>query len=352
MKRLHVITSREYDIFIDSGLLLHCGEFIRRVSKAKSAAVITDDVVAPLYLERVITSLEQSGFKVCSIAVKNGEGAKELGVANEIYAFLAENEITRTDVIIALGGGVVGDLAGFAAATYLRGVAFVQLPTTLLAAIDSSIGGKTAVNIKSGKNLVGAFHQPSLVLCDTLSLLTLRPEVVGDGMAEAVKYGLIADAELFSKIERYGADISMKELIYRCADIKRDIVGRDELDTGERMKLNFGHTVGHALEKLSGYALTHGRAVAIGMAVMTRGSERLGLTAPGTAARVQGCLETCGLPHHTDEAADKIAAACFSDKKRDGDSITAVLLRDIGASFLKKLSLPELKELIKEGLSA
>lgn len=352
MKVLTVAASRSYDIVIQSGLLLACGEQIRTVSSAKTAAILTDDIVAPLYLERVSESLQKSGFAVCVHIVKNGESAKDLASAAEIYEFLTQNNVTRTDIIVALGGGVVGDLAGFIASTYLRGIPFVQIPTTLLAAIDSSIGGKTAVNIASGKNLVGSFYQPVRVLCDTLTLLTLSPETVSDGLAEAIKYGAIADSKLFYTLRERGADLSQPELIYSCAAIKRDIVQRDERDTGERMTLNFGHTVGHALEKLSGYTLSHGKAIAIGMAVITRGAEKLGLTASGTAREIEQALKACCLPHQTEYNAEEIALACFSDKKWDAEHISIVLLHKIGSCYLKKMSLPELSALIKEGMSA
>lgn len=334
---IHVNTGRSYDIVVGKGLLSDAGRLIRPVAKTGRVAVITDSTVAPLCGERFMRSLEGAGLRPQLHVFPAGEKSKNHSTLLSIYSFLAQNGYTRADLIAALGGGVVGDVAGYAAATYMRGLDFVQVPTTLLAQIDSSIGGKTAVDLPEGKNLVGAFWQPRLVVCDTDTLKTLDERVFSDGMAEAIKHTCIRDGALFDAL-LLGAAVD-DEFICRNIDIKRKVVERDERESGERMLLNFGHTLGHAIEKLYNYdTFTHGEAVAIGMVILTRYSEKRGLTLPGTADRLERLLKKYNLPTSCPAPIEEIVKAAASDKKRADGGITVVLLRKIGDAFLHRLS--------------
>ena len=320
-----------YDVKVGEGLLKNCGAPLRGAVGGCRAAVITDSNVAPLYLETVLASLAEAEVPAESFVIAAGEGSKNLETLGEILDFLAQRRFTRSDVVVALGGGVVGDIAGFAAAVYLRGVRCVQLPTTLLAAVDSSVGGKTAVNLAEGKNLAGAFMQPSLVVCDTGTFSTLPREEFAGGMAEAIKYGVLFSRELF---EQFGHELGGEALcraVRRCVLLKAKVVEADERDTGERRLLNLGHTIGHAIERCSGYTVRHGYAVAAGMAMIARAGEALGLTQRGTAAEIESVLERWALPTETGYSADELAGAVLGDKKRLGGEIALVLPERIGA---------------------
>lgn len=345
---LTVNTSKRYTIRIERGALDQLGAYCASLfAPGKKAVVITDTHVAPLYLERVSTSLRNAGFDVTSCAFPAGEPSKRLSTIEGIYGHMAQAHITRSDFAVALGGGVTGDMAGFAAASYLRGIPFVQVPTTLLSQVDSSVGGKTGVDLPQGKNLVGAFWQPSFVLIDPDTLNTLSPHFFADGMGEVIKYGCIKSRALFDLLVGT-EDITsiMEDVIYRCVDIKRDVVERDEFDTGERALLNFGHTFGHALEKLHQYqGLSHGAAVGIGMVMMARLGEKAGFTAPGTADKIAAALEKYHLPVHSDLPLSQIVEATASDKKSTGSSINLVLLKDIGESFVHKVARSDLAAL-------
>jgi len=264
----------------------------------------------------------------------------------EVYSFLASGRISRSDLILALGGGVTGDLAGYAAATWLRGVDFVQIPTTLLAQIDSSVGGKTGIDLAQGKNLVGAFHQPLMVLADPETLSTLPPEDFADGMAEAVKYAAVFDLALFERMEKESVSDFLEPLITRCVDLKRQVVESDEFDHGERMLLNFGHTLGHAVERLSGYKISHGQAVAMGSVLMTRAAEKNKLCMVGTAERIAKLLIKVGLPVDCVYAPWQLAAAAVGDKKTSGATLTIVLLHELGNGFLHKIEAEKLESFI------
>lgn len=336
--RIQVNTGRPYSVVVGSGLLSSCGEYVRAVSKAKVAAIVTDDNVAPLYAQTVEDSLRAQGFETAMYVIPHGEQSKCLDSLGKLYSFFSQAGLTRSDVIIALGGGVVGDLAGFAAATYLRGVRYVQIPTTLLAQVDSSVGGKTAVDIPEGKNLAGAFWQPSLVLCDVDTLKTLPPETFSDGAAEVVKYGAIWDDGLFDRLYDGALETDTAAIIARCIEIKRDVVEKDEFDTGVRALLNFGHTLGHAIERESGYTVPHGRAVAVGMVLLTQAAERNGLTKQGCTDRIAACLTRYGLPTSCDYSLEKLYPHCLSDKKREGSDITLVLLKEIGTAYTHRIS--------------
>ncbi len=288
MKKLTVNVGKTYEIIIEKGIMQECGAYIKKVSSAKKVCVITDSNVAPLYLDRVVSDLEKEGYEVFSFIFKAGESSKTTAVIVEMVEFLAEKGLTRKDLVVALGGGVCGDMAGFAAAVYLRGIDFVQIPTTLLSQVDSSVGGKTGVDLPQGKNLCGAFHQPVLVLIDPLALHTLSDHYFSDGMGEVIKAGCIKSAQLFEKIENKDVKENIEEIIFECVDIKRGVVERDEKEQGERALLNFGHTIGHGIEKLHNFSgVSHGEAVGIGMLMISEIGEKAGLTEKGTADKMQ-----------------------------------------------------------------
>ena len=349
MKKVEVKTGRPYDILIEHGILDNAGEHIRPLTKAIRAVIISDTNVSPIYSDRVKDSLEKSGFETSVFVFEAGESSKRLSTIEKMYTHLFENNITRTDIIVALGGGVTGDMAGFAAATYLRGIDFVQIPTSLLAQVDSSVGGKTAVDLPAGKNLVGAFWQPVLVLIDPDTLHTLPGKFFKDGLGEVVKYGCIRSASLFERLENENARDFIDDIIFECVSIKRDVVEHDERDTGERAILNFGHTLGHALEKLNGYTnLTHGEAVAAGSAIITRISERHGLTAQGTAQRLENLLKKYDLPVTSEFPLAEIVNATRGDKKSTGKSIKFVFLKETGECFVQKINTADFGEFFGE----
>ena len=330
---------RTYPVDIHSGLIDRVGEYARKLLGGGVAAVITDDHVAPLYLKRVEASQDAAGMRHTALVLPHGEGTKCLAALEKVYTFLCDSRITRTDGLIALGGGVIGDLAGLAAATFLRGIRFIQVPTTLLAQVDSSVGGKVAVDLPQGKNLVGAFYQPEAVLCDPDTLRTLTDEFWRDGLGEVVKYGCIGDAPLFDLLEDCapgGRETLMgriDEILTHCIQAKADVVAKDERDTGLRMTLNFGHTVGHAVEACQHYqGLSHGEAVALGMAVITRLSEGRGMTEAGTSARLDALLAALSLPRALpDLPEDALIAAMGMDKKSAGSALRVIVLDRIGA---------------------
>jgi len=280
----------------------------------------------------------------------HGEDSKQLAVLTDLLEYMAKNSVTRTDMIAALGGGVTGDLAGFAASVYLRGVPYIQMPTTLLAAVDSSVGGKTAVNLSAGKNLCGAFYQPRLVICDCAAFETLSPEIFADGVSESVKYGVIADSALFERFAEEVSRTSLSDIVKRCVEIKSMYVADDEFDTGVRQYLNFGHTIGHAIEKCSGFGISHGHAVAIGMAIVSKAADALGLTDRPIAHEVCDVLLKNSLPVTSEYSPSQLARAALSDKKRRGGSITLVLPKEIGRAELEEIPVTELEKFISAGM--
>ena len=352
IQTIPVRTAPGYTVSIGPGLLTSCGQRLREVLGPCRAAVIADSTVAPLYAPTVTASLSAAGFSVCSYQFPAGEAQKNLSTLSEILEFLAQEHLTRSDCVVALGGGVAGDMAGFAAAVYLRGIRCVQLPTTLLAAVDSSVGGKTAIDLAAGKNLAGAFLQPAAVLCDTDCLKSLPPDVFADGAAEAIKTGVLCDESLLALFEDGTLTADPAEVIARCVAYKAGVVERDEKEQNERRLLNLGHTVGHAIEKCSGYAIPHGHAVAAGLAIITRAAEALGWTKQPIAARIAACLAKNGLPTGTDYTAEALAQAALADKKRAGDSITLVIPQRIGECELRKLPVSDLLPVIRAGLEA
>ncbi|MGE5494080.1 MAG: 3-dehydroquinate synthase [Burkholderiales bacterium] len=335
------IGRNNYSVYIERGLIRDVPEFLKLKYPNSRFAVITDTNVRDIYGNKLSAGLDAAGIKHNVIALPPGESTKSLKNFSHIQSRLAQLEYTRTDLIIALGGGVVGDLAGFAASAYLRGIRYVQIPTTLLAQVDSSVGGKTAVNIPEGKNLVGAFHHPDAVYIDPDVLATLGGEDFAGGMAEVIKYGFIKDKAILETLEEEYITAHSPELgalVKRCLEIKRDLVEADEKDRGERMLLNFGHTIGHALERVcakGGRRITHGQAVARGMASITKASERMGQTKLGTAAYIIHLLHKYGLPCCLGGFdTQQILEGIFVDKKNINGKLNLVLLREPGVSFI------------------
>ena len=350
MTTVTVRASRPYEVTIGRGLLDTVGRQAAGQWKGRSAAVVSDSTVAPLYLNRVKDSLERAGFRVHSFVFPAGEDQKNGGTYLKLLEFLAARRLTRADGLIALGGGVVGDLAGFSAASFLRGIGFLQLPTTLLAAVDSSVGGKTAIDLTNGKNLAGAFYQPQAVLCDLDTLDTLPAEVFADGCAEVIKYGMIGDPALLARLETVDFRADPEELVARCVAQKRDLVEQDEFDTGARQLLNLGHTLGHGVEACSGYTVSHGRAVAIGMTLVTRAAVAFGRCPAEVLPRLRRLLERYGLPDATAYSAQALYEKTLSDKKRSGDTISLVVPIAWGASQLVRIPVSELPAWIERGL--
>ncbi|MEG1014406.1 MAG: 3-dehydroquinate synthase [Clostridia bacterium] len=347
MRRVLVKTEAPYEVKIQRGLLFHIGEeLLSALGGACKVAVLSDDTVSTLYGHRVCEALEASGFQTCCFAMKHGEGNKNLSTWQSMLDFLAREQCTRTDCVLALGGGVVGDTAGFAAASYLRGLRLVQVPTTLLAMVDSSVGGKTGVNLAAGKNLAGAFYQPCMVLCDPDALCTLPEATFADGAAEAVKYGMLGDLPLFELLASGCWHARTEEVIERCIAAKAALVNADAHDTGSRQLLNLGHTLGHAIEKCSGYAVAHGHAVAVGMVYATRLSVRLGLCKEAALAQLMQALQANGLPTAAPYAAKELCRVALSDKKRAGDQLTMVLPIEIGQCELHPVAVDRLNELV------
>lgn len=349
METVDVRTDKGYNVYIGRGLLDSVGELALEHVRPCKAAVITDDTVDALYYKRLESSLDSAGYEPIRYVFPHGEASKNAATYIDILEFCAREHLCRSDAIFALGGGVVGDLAGFAAATYMRGISFVQIPTTLLAAVDSSVGGKTAIDLGAGKNLAGAFYQPSLVVCDPQLLETLDETVFCDGCAEILKYGAISDAHIFEMM-RSRKDMDIEAVIKRSVEIKRDVVSEDERESGIRQILNFGHTFGHAVEACSGYRITHGSAVAIGMSIMLRGSAVRGICSREYANKVIELIHGYSLPSVTEYDADELFEAVLSDKKRKSDRITLVLPREAGKCELYSAPLEEARELLKAGL--
>ena len=326
--------AHSYSIYIENNILKDTGSYIEKVYSGEKIMIISDDNVFPLYGDTIVKTLEDK-YEVHSLILPHGEPTKSFQSLPKIYSALLEARFSRSDLIIALGGGVIGDLAGFAAASFLRGIKFIQIPTSLLAQVDSSVGGKVAVDLPEGKNLVGAFYQPALVLIDPLVLNTLPERYINDGMGEVIKYGCIADAALFDKLEQGQVIDHLEETICRCVLCKKHFVEEDTNDKGRRMILNFGHTFGHALEKLTGFSsLSHGLAVGIGMVMAGEVGESLGVTEKGTAARIRRVLESYGMP--TESAFDfaKVVEATALDKKSFGKTLNLILLKQIGESVI------------------
>ena len=349
MKKVTVRASRVYDILIDKGILDRAGEESAKVIKPCSVAILTDTNVAPLYAERLERSLCSVGFSPIRYTVPAGEESKSAASYLSFLNFLAEHKITRSDCIFALGGGVVGDLAGFAAATYLRGIKFIQIPTTLLAMVDSSVGGQTAIDIPAGKKLVGAFYQPSLVLCDYSTLDTLPEAIFADGCAEVIKYGIINDKPLFEKLKS-SIKPQIEDIIENCVMDKRDVVNADEKDVGIRQLLNLGHTAAHSIEMLSEFQISHGSAVAIGIALIARAAHTFGYCSENDVTEIVTMLENYHLPTSCPFSADALAEIALSDKKRSGGKINLIVPFGIGNAQIHEINVTELEAFFAAGM--
>ena len=345
MKIINVKTNDSYDVYIERGILSETGKYVRKVSRAVRAAIISDSNVAPIYAERVEKSLRENGFETSLFVFEAGEERKRLSTIEQMYAHFFDNDMTRSDIVVALGGGVVGDMAGYAAASYLRGIDFVQIPTSLLAQVDSSVGGKTGVDLSVGKNLVGAFKQPKAVLIDPDTLDTLPQKFFNDGMGEVIKYGCIRSRTLFERLEKENAMDFIDDIIYECISIKSLVVEHDTLDTGERAILNFGHTFGHALEKLYNYSgITHGEAVGVGAFLITQITEKKGITEAGSAERIYKLLKKYNMATSTEFSINDIVKATRGDKKSSGKGISFIFLRSIGDCFIQRIENSDVKE--------
>ena len=368
MRKITIETSSKYDVIIGSGLLENIGEHLQEVFKCDKLCIVSDETVYGLYGKELFAALENTGYKVCVFTFPAGEDSKNMDTVSKLLEFMAKEQLTRADAIVAFGGGVIGDLAGFAASCYLRGLSFVQIPTTLLAAVDSSVGGKTGVNLSHGKNLAGAFWQPSLVLCDCLLFRSLPQAILLDGIAEIIKYGVIADEELFefmlakdfrTLVESNGSPTSdnaredtIIDIVAKCVKIKAEIVSEDERDTGKRMLLNFGHTLGHAIEKCSNYEISHGHAVAIGMRYISHIAMIAKLSPVDCAIRIEEVLKKYNFSLSCDYSAEELYEAALVDKKRAGNTITEVFPNKIGSCRLEQVSIDAFEEFIKEAFSS
>ncbi len=345
-----VYSSATYDVCIGSGILMRAGSLIRAVLTGR-AALITDTTVDRLYGDTVAGSLRDAGIDFVRYAFPAGEKNKNIAEYARILEFLAENALTRTDFVIALGGGVCGDMAGFAAASYLRGIPFVQIPTTFLAAADASVGGKTAIDLAAGKNLAGAFHQPSLVICDTDTFSTLPAASYADGMVETLKHGLIFDKGFFDYLAEADRRNAVDELVRKDVEIKSRFVSEDEFDRGRRQMLNFGHTIGHAVEKASNYSISHGHAVAIGMRAAAKAAFSFGFVEEDFSGIIRDVLSLYDIPSECPFSASVLTDAALRDKKRSGDTIRIIYLQKIGEAGAHELPVSELGSFLEAGIN-
>ena len=339
---VHVNAGSAYDVVIGRGILAQAASLVPHCDNAERVVVVADDITERLFMDQVMASFMNAGFEVSSFVFAHGEARKNICTYAGLLDHLAARHLTRSDLVVALGGGVVGDLAGFAAATYMRGCGFVQIPTTLLAAVDSSVGGKVAIDLLAGKNLAGAFHQPRVVVCDTACLDSLPSQEFANGMAEALKYGVLRDPALFEALQDHPRE-NLERLIARCVDIKRAYVEADERESGARKYLNLGHTFGHAIEKASGYDVPHGSAVAIGIVMSARLAVARGMADASLVTVLSTCLDNAGLPISTDMPARVLARAALSDKKRAGHAIPFVLPRAVGECDLVPVNVADLE---------
>lgn len=350
MTTIHVNTSQNYDVVIGNDILEDLGQYLLQVSSRCKVAVISDTNVWPLYGKTVTNSLTCSGFESVHYSFSAGEENKNAHTYLQILNFLAENKITRSDLIVALGGGVVGDITGFAAATFLRGIQYVQIPTSLLAMVDSSVGGKTAIDLPVGKNLIGAFKQPKLVLCDTSTLASLPLELFLDGCAEIIKYSILYDKSLFQYLFESGPEFNRESVIARCVAFKANAVQEDEFDTGVRQKLNLGHTIAHGIEAASKYQVSHGQAVATGMAIIAKAAMNCGYCTASVCANIRSIVERFALPLETPYTAHVLFLSALSDKKRAGSIVNLIIPREIGKCDIVPIPVSELESFIKAGL--
>lgn len=339
MTKIKVDTASPYEVIVGAGAVAGAADFVSaNFAKAGSVALVSDSNVEPLHGDAVAAVLESSGKRVERIVFPAGEKSKTLETYGALLDALVSLRFSRGDLIVALGGGVTGDLAGFAAATYMRGIDFIQIPTSLLAMVDSSVGGKTGVDLPGGKNLAGAFHQPRAVFCDTGFLRTLPEEWRIDGMGEVLKYAVLGDAELFASLERSPLAPADEAAIARCIGMKRDIVSRDERESGPRKLLNLGHTFAHAIEKLSGFSVSHGRAVATGVVMAAKASANAALMSPSDARRIEALAAAMGYETSCAFPAGDLREAMLSDKKAAAGAVDFVLPLAVGRCAVKNMS--------------
>lgn len=343
-------TGKPYHVHIGKSLLASTGTLAKEVAASCRAVIVSDSNVAPLYAQTVLDSLTAAGYTPCVYTFPAGEDSKSLSQLEALLEYLATEEITRSDLLIALGGGVTGDLTGFAASIYLRGIKYIQIPTSLLAAVDSSVGGKTAVNLKAGKNLTGSFWQPILVICDTTTFDTLSEACILDGVSESIKYGIIRDNVLFTEIARGGYETKREEIIAACVAMKGSIVAEDEFDNGVRELLNYGHTLGHGIEALSGFTVSHGHAVAIGMCLAAKVSASLGLCGEDCKNEIIAAIEKLSLPTTTEYTVSSMLPVILKDKKRRGSTIDLILPRAVGNCVIHPVRVDLLEEILTTSL--
>lgn len=351
MRRVQVVTDRSYEAVIARGILEELAVSLAPY-RGRALFLLTDETVNGLYGEKLYKELLRAGFQAARMVVAPGEGSKSLETLSLVLEEMAAQKLHRDAVLIALGGGVVGDLGGFSASVYLRGIDFIQIPTTLLAAVDSSVGGKTGVNLKAGKNLAGAFHQPVSVLMDPQVLSSLSPAIWADGVAETLKCGILFDRELFRRTARgiSAASEDLEEIIAEAIRYKAKVVQEDERDHGRRQLLNLGHTFGHAIELVSGYSVSHGHAVAAGTAMMARACVKRGLCSGETAEEIETGLKNNGLPIRTDLPLAELYEAAQQDKKAGGSEISLVVIEAIGQCRLHKIKLTELMSWLEDSV--
>lgn len=350
MRTITVSASSTHDVCIGDGLLRRVGELSAPLLTGRRAVILSDSNVWPLYGEAVEESLRAAGFETEHFVFPAGERSKTPETLLKFLTFLAQHQMTRSDPVFALGGGVTGDLGGLAAALYLRGVPCVQIPTSLLAMVDSSVGGKTAVDLPEGKNLVGTFTQPRLVLCDPEALTTLEPAVRAEGWAEIIKYGMLGSKELLDTLRNGAEQVDITAVIAHCVAMKRDVVAADEQDNGARQILNFGHTIGHAIERCGDYRFYHGEGVAMGMAIMTRACVKLGRCPAVCRQILEELLEQYHLPNTCPMGREELLEAARADKKRRGDAITLIQPAEPGRCVLRRTDYRELSEILRLGM--
>ena len=348
MRRVHVDASKAYDVIIDRGAIAQVGRFVASIG-CKKCMLACDSNVARLHMSAALRALADAGAAAETFVFPAGEESKCVDTYIQLIRLLAEKRFSRSDAIIALGGGVTGDLSGFAAATYMRGIHLIQIPTTLLACVDSSVGGKTAVDLPEGKNLLGAFYQPDRVICDPDLLSTLPAAAFSDGMAEVIKYGMISNPQLLDALARECAADHLEEIIETCVKMKRDIVQTDEFDNGQRQMLNFGHTFGHAVEALSDFQLSHGKCVAIGMAMIARAAAKRGICPQNVLDNLIALLDKYHLPNRAPYAVEEIARRAGMDKKARGGTVSLIVPTGIGESRILIVKTDELIEWVREG---
>lgn len=352
LKNLLIKASSSYNVIIKRGIISILLNQINLVCNAKKIAIITDSNVASLHLDNILSCISDAGFSVNTVIIPAGEQSKNISTVEKICVELSKNYISKSDLLISLGGGVVSDICGFVASTYLRGVKCIHIPTTLIAQVDASIGGKTAVNLSTGKNSIGTFYHPASVLIDPEFLSTLPASEISCGMAEVIKYALIKNKDLFDTLYNYSDNILnesfIDNVIFDCVKIKKNFIEHDEFDENERMLLNFGHTIGHAIEKYFNYSkYSHGQAISIGMLEIIKLGETIGITKSSCFNKVLHILQKYDLPTDLNIPLNQLIDFILLDKKNIDDKLNLVLIKDIGDSYVKSFDTKEIKYLLR-----